>query len=61
MPKQFEHQQSDNQPMSVFHFNTWIGLGLIICLLISGYCWDKCTMGAKNYGGHNNQTDVGGN
>ncbi|MDR2409978.1 MAG: HINT domain-containing protein [Bacteroidales bacterium] len=41
MPKQFEHQQNDTQPMGVFHFNTWIGLGLIICLLISGYLWDN--------------------
>ncbi|MDR2704998.1 MAG: hypothetical protein LBC02_04385 [Planctomycetaceae bacterium] len=41
MPKQFEHQRSDAQPTSVFHFNTWIGLGLIVCLLISGYLWDN--------------------
>jgi hypothetical protein len=41
MPKQFERQQNDNQPMNVFHFNTWIGLGVIICLLVSGYLWDN--------------------
>ncbi|MDR2644279.1 MAG: HINT domain-containing protein [Planctomycetaceae bacterium] len=41
MPKRFEHQQSKTQPMSVFHFNTWITSGLIVCLLISGYLWDN--------------------
>jgi hypothetical protein len=41
MSKQFEHQQNDTQSTSVFPFNTWIGLGVIICLLISGYLWDN--------------------
>jgi hypothetical protein len=41
MPKQYEHQQNNIQPTSVFHFNTWIGLGLIVCLLASGYLWDN--------------------
>jgi hypothetical protein len=41
MPKQYEHQQNNIQPTSVFHFNIWIGLGLIACLLTSGYLWDN--------------------
>jgi hypothetical protein len=41
MSKQFEHQQSDTSPTSIFHFKTWFCLGLIVCLLVSGYLWDS--------------------
>ncbi|MDR2409593.1 MAG: hypothetical protein LBE13_15995 [Bacteroidales bacterium] len=43
MQQQFERQNKKTNRYNTitFYSNTWFCLGLIICLLVSGYCWDN--------------------
>jgi hypothetical protein len=41
MQTQFDLQKTNRSNTIPFYFNTWFCLGLIVCLLITDYCWDK--------------------
>ncbi|MDR2441569.1 MAG: hypothetical protein LBE12_19580 [Planctomycetaceae bacterium] len=40
-PFEYQNQKINRYNTIPFYSNTWFGLGLIICLLVSGYLWDS--------------------
>ncbi|MDR2440195.1 MAG: hypothetical protein LBE12_12625, partial [Planctomycetaceae bacterium] len=41
MKTYFKHPQKEHYNTIPFYSNAWFCLGRIICLLLSGYCWDN--------------------